>query len=158
MQLENSAEREFKKWLDLNQIPYWFIQQDIETFSRELKKQFTKRPDFFLLIPNFGFIFIEVKGKKFAEKYEKFFISVNEVEKYLNLQRILNVRVWYAISNEDLHYKTWFWIPVTKIIKKGFIFKTKKGKEDCYSVPISEFIQVSEDDSLERLFTKFLKF
>lgn len=154
---DNVAELEFKKWLDKNGIPYWYIQQDIETFSKELKKQFTKRPDFFLLIPNFGFIFIDVKGKKSAEKYHKFFISADEVEKYINLQRIFNVRVWFAISNERYHYKTWFWIPITKILKAGFIFKTKKDKEECYSLPMSEFIQVSEDDSLERLFTKFLK-
>ena len=56
----NIAEQEFKKWLDKHRIPYWYIQQDIDTFSQELKKQFTKRPDFFILIPNFGFILVIV--------------------------------------------------------------------------------------------------
>ena len=161
----NVAEGEFKKWLDKHRIPYWYIQQDISTFSRELKKQFTKRPDFFILIPNFGFILVDVKDKVSATKYEKFFINVEEIEKYINLQRIFNLQSWYVISNEKYHYKTWFWIPTTKVVKSGLIFKPKdKNKKswqkttECYSVPISEFIQVSDTDSLERVFTKFLKF
>jgi len=71
--MDNIAEFEFKKWLDIHNIPYWYIHQDLETFSNRLKKHFTKRPDFFLLIPNFGFILIDIKDKKSADKYEKFF-------------------------------------------------------------------------------------
>ena len=151
------AEEEFKKWLDRHKIPYWYIQQDIDSFSEGLRKQFVKRPDFFILIPNFGFILIDVKEKESAEKYEKFFIDAKEVEKYMNLQRIFNLQSWYVISNERYHFKTWFWIPISKVIKSGFMFIPKSRNKECYSVPISEFIQVSSDDSLERVFAKFLK-
>ena len=154
----NIAEQEFKKWLDKHRIPYWYIQQDIDTFSQELKKQFTKRPDFFVLIPNFGFILVDVKDKRSAEKYEKFFINAEEIEKYMNLQRIFNLQSWYVISSGKYHYKTWFWIPISKVIKTSFTFKPKGENKECYSIPISEFIQVADDDSLERVFTKFLKF
>ena len=156
--MENIAESEFRKWLDKNSIPYWYIHQDLETFSNGLKKYFTKRPDFFLLIPNFGFILIDIKDKKSAEKYEKFFIDSEDVEKYLNLQRIFNLPLWYVISNDNYHYKTWFWIPVSVIAKTGLFFQSKEKGNMCYSVPISEFIQVSYDDSLERVFTKFLNY
>lgn len=142
--------------MDKNKIAHWYIQQDIKTFSVELKKRFTKRPDFFVLIPNFGFILVDVKDKQPAEKYETFFINADEVEKYMNLQRMFNLQCWYVISNEKYHYKTWFWIPITKVVKSGFEFKSKEKGYGCYSVPISEFIQVSDDDSLERVFTKVL--
>jgi hypothetical protein len=155
---KNRAEQEFKKWLDKHRIPYWYIQQDTDTFSEELKNQFTKRPDFFILIPNFGFILVDIKDQKSAQKYEKFFINVGEVEKYMNSQRTFNLQFWYVISNEKYHFKTWFWIPISKVMKAGFIFPTKEGDRECYSVPISEFIQVSDNDSLERVFAKFLKF
>lgn len=156
---ENVAEQEFKKWLDKHRISYWYIQQDLDTFSIELKKQFLKRPDFFILIPNFGFIVIDVKDKSSADKYEKFFINAEEIEKYMNLQRVCNLQSWYVISNEKYHYKTWFWIPITKVVKTGLLFRPKdKKNKDCYSVPISEFIQASEDDSLERIFTKLLRY
>jgi hypothetical protein len=55
------------------------------------------------------------------------------------------------------HFKTWFWIPITKVIKSGFVFEPKNKRDKCYSVPISEFVQVSDDDSLERVFVKLLK-
>jgi len=153
----NTAEQKFKKWMENHNIPYWYIQQDLNSFSLGLKSRFTKRPDFFVLIPNFGFILVDVKDKKSAKKYDKFFINAEEVEKYLNLQRVFNLQAWYVVSNEDYHYKTWFWIPITNVVKAGFIFKSKEKGDNCYSVPISDFIQVSDDDSLERVFAKFLK-
>jgi len=156
--MNNRGEIEFKEWLDKHRIPYWYIHQDMETFSKGLKDYFTKRPDFFILIPNFGFILVDVKDKKSAEKYDKFFIDSDEVDKYLNLQRIFNLPLWFVISNEDYHYQTWFWIPISKVAKTGLFFQSKDKGDMCYSVPISEFIQVSSDDSLERVFTKFLNY
>lgn len=64
----------------------------------------------------------------------------------------------HVISNDRYHYKTWFWIPITKVVKTGLIFRPKGKNKNCYSVPISEFVQVSGDDSLERVFAKFLRF
>jgi len=158
--ITNLAELNFKKWLDKHKIAYWYIQQDIKTFSPQLKNQFTKRPDFFVLLPNFGFILVDIKDKKSARKYQKFFINAQEVEKYINLQRIFNLQSWYVISNEKYHYKTWFWIPITNVVKTGLLFqpKGKPSSSNCYSVPLNQFVQVSDDDSLERVFAKFLKF
>tara|TARA_Y100000296_G_scaffold79696_1_gene104059 strand:+ start:886 stop:1371 length:486 start_codon:yes stop_codon:yes gene_type:complete len=154
--VNNLAEQKYKQWLDKHNIPYWYIQQDLDTFSSVLKKYMTKRPDFLVLIPNFGFIIVDVKDKEPAVKYEKFFINAEEVEKYVNLQRIFNLQSWYVISSEKYHFRTWFWIPIVNILKGGFIFEPKDNKDKCYSIPISEFIQVSEDDSLERVFSKLL--
>ena len=52
---ERESEGHFKKWLDTHEIPYWYIQQDLETFSPSLRKYMTKRPDYMILIPNIGF-------------------------------------------------------------------------------------------------------
>ena len=150
------AEKYFKNWLDKHDIPYWYIRQDFDTFSPSLRKYFMKRPDFLILVPNIGFILVDTKGKEMASEYEKFFIDAEEVEKYTNLQRNFNLQVWYVISNEKFHYKTWFWTPIIKVLKSGFIFTPKNTTNKCYSVPLDEFIQVSDDDSLERVFTKLL--
>ena len=40
---EKITEQNFKEWLDKQEIPYWYIQQDIDTFSHTLKKYLTKR-------------------------------------------------------------------------------------------------------------------
>lgn len=68
---ERVAEKEFKEWLDKHEVPYWYIQQDIESFSKALKKYMTKRPDFMVLVPHVGFILTDVEFKK-PEKLKKF--------------------------------------------------------------------------------------
>ncbi|MFH1823149.1 MAG: hypothetical protein ABH817_00305 [archaeon] len=157
IQRGKEAEQGFQNWLDKHKIPYLYIQQDVETFSPALKKYFgTKRPDFMLLIPNLGFIFVDVKYKKINDKYKKFPLDSIETKKYSSLQRKFNLPIWYVISNESYDYKTWFWIPVSKVLEEGRIpkFVSSKSKEYFFAIPIHEFIQISDDDSLDRLFSK----
>ena len=61
---ERVTESKFKEWLDGNEIPYWYIQQDIDTYSTALKRFMTKRPDFIILIPYVGFILTDVEYKE----------------------------------------------------------------------------------------------
>jgi len=153
----NIVELKFKEWLDKHNIPYWYIQQDIETFSLSLKKIFgAKRPDFMILLPNIGFIFVDAEYKKLITKYKKFPLDSKETTKYSSLQRHFNLQVWYVLSNEDYDYKTWFWIPVSKVLEEGKIerFKSSKSGEDFFAIPVTKFIQVADDDSLDRLFSK----
>ena len=107
-----------------------------------------------ILLPNFGFIFVDIKDNKQAEKYDKFFLPEKEVDKYLRMQRTFNVPGWFVLSHERYHYKTWFWIPASEVIRSGFIFDAKKGNEKIYSIPIDSFVQVSDSDKLDRIFTK----
>ncbi len=156
--MQNLAEVKFKKWLDKNKIPYWYIDQSLESFSPALKKYLAKRPDFMILLPNFGFIFVDIKNKEQAEKYDKFFLFAKEVDNYLSMQRLMNIPIWFVISHERYHYNTWFWIPVSDITRSGFIFDSKDRKGKFYSVPIKEFVQVADTDDLRRIFTKLFKF
>jgi len=154
----NIVELRFKEWLDKHDIPYWYIQQDIETFSSSLKKIFgAKRPDFMILLPNIGFIFVDLKYKKLITKYKKFPLDSKETTKYSSLQRYFNLQVWYVLSNEEYDYKTWFWIPVSKVLEEGKLEKYKSSKfgGDFFAIPITKFIQVADDNSLDRLFSKF---
>jgi hypothetical protein len=150
------AELKFKEWLDKHNIPYFYIKQDLETFSSALKNSFSgKRPDFMLLIPNFGFIFVDVKNKKLNQDYKTYPIDSYETKKYSKIQRLFNLHIWYALSNEDYDYRTWLWIPVSRVLETGIPkFISSKSKEDFYAVPPEEFIQISEDDSLDRIFSK----
>lgn len=143
-------ERHFKEWLDQHQIPHWYIQQDIDSFSPALKKYFTKRPDFMVLIPHMGFFLVDAAYKRPAEKYDQFFMDIQEVIQYSRLQRLFNLHVWYAISHEMVHFQTWYWIPVSKILEIGEKKITKNGRE-YYAVFIKDFTQLSVDDSIDRL-------
>jgi len=150
------AEINFQKWLDKHKIPYLYIQQDTETFSKAFKNFAGKRPDFMVLIPNFGFIFVDVKDKKITE-HKTYCIDTRETEKYSSLQRKFNLHIWYVVSNEDFDYKTWLWIPVSKVLESGIKEHTSSlSGMNFFPIPTDNFIQIADDDSLDRLFTKIL--
>jgi len=155
---ERLAEGEFKKWLDKHEIPYWYIQQDIGTFSKALRKYMSRRPDFIILIPHVGFILTDVEYKKPAEKYSEFHIDEEETKQYCNLQDYFNLQVWYVFSHQDYHFKTWFWIPVAKVLECGKAYKSTKTKKKYVSVPLENFITVSTTDDLGRLLSQMPKF
>jgi|SRR3989344_1427589 len=153
----SEVEAKFKEWLDSHKIPYLYIQQDTETFSPSLKEYFNgKRPDFMILLPNLGFIFVDVKYKKINETFKTFPLDSLETTKYSGLQRKFNLQMWYVLSNENFDYKTWFWIPVSKVLEEGKNprFKSGKSEMDFFAIPVKDFIQVASDDSLDRLFSK----
>ncbi len=152
----SEAENKFKLWLDKHNIPYFYIKQDMDSFSSAFKNTFSgKRPDFMILIPNFGFIFVDVKYKKISQEYRNYPIDSEETKVYSSLQRKFNLQVWYVLSNEDYDYKTWLWIPVSKVLEAGIAehISSKSGM-DFFPVPSTEFIQIADDDSLGRLFSK----
>ncbi len=153
------AEERFKNWLDKHNIPYFYIKQDLETLSPALKETFSgKRPDFMILIPNFGFIFVDIKYKKIHPKYKTYPLDSSETKKYSSLQRKFNLRIWYVLSNEESDFKTWLWIPVSKVLEEGTPkFVSSVSREDFFAVPPEEFIQIADDDSLERIFSKLFK-
>ena len=92
MNLNNKSEEEFRLWLDKNKIPYWYIDQSIESFSPRLRELMFKRPDFMILLPNVGLMFVDVKNKQRARKYPKFFLKTKEVDQYLRMQRVFLLR------------------------------------------------------------------
>ena len=151
---ERESEGNFKKWLDKNETPYWYIQQGIETFSPSLKKYMTKRPDYMILMPNIGFILTDVEYKKVDEKYGNFPIDKKETKQYLNLQKYFNLQVWYVFAHSRDNYHTWSWIPVQKVIKEGEIFKRKIDNHEFYAVPAEKTIQLTTNDNLGALLLK----
>ena len=155
---ERIAEDEFMKWLDKHQTPYLYIQQDIKTFSAALKKHFSRRPDFMILVPHIGFILTDVEFKRPAKKYRAFYINEDETRRYCNLHNLYNLQVWYVFSHKDYHFNTWFWIPALKVLELGEIQTNPRTGERYLSVPLDNFIAVSETDSMERVFYKMSKF
>lgn len=160
IQLSNEAEERFRAWLDKHKIPYMYIQQDTSTFSSVFKKEANgKRPDFMVLIPYFGFIFVDIKYKKLSKEFKTFTVDCDETKIYSRLQREFNLHIWYVLSNDEYDYKTWFWIPVSKILEVGqniSQYKSRMSRMNFFAVPPEKFIQVSTDDSLDKLFSKLL--
>ena len=156
--MDNLAEDKFKDWLNKNNILYWYIDQSLESFASASKELSIKRPDFIILIPNLGFILIDIKEKRFAEKHEKIFIDGIEADKYSEMQKKFKMPIWFVSSYKECHYKTWFWIPVSSVLRNGLIFNSSQSGDKAYSVPIKDFIQVADEDNLERIFNKQFMF
>ena len=147
------AEAEFKKWLEKNNLPYLYIKQDKETFSSIFRNNM-KRPDFIILISNLGLIMVDVKHRDINKNQQTFPLDTLETEKFSVLQRNFNIPVWYAISNDNVGYRTWFWIPISKVLETGVkTFKSTKSHQGFFSISIDQFTQISYNDSLERLFS-----
>ncbi len=150
---ERLAEKEFKDWLDANDTPYWYIQQDRESFSPALKKYMTKRPDFLILVPRMNFILTDVKYKEPARKFNDFQISIKESNQYRQLQQHFNLQVWYVFGSSIDHFTTWHWVPVLKVLEEG-----EKRKGGYLSFPVSKCLQISKNDNLQRLFAEMHRF
>ena len=151
----NEGEKEFMEWLNQHSIPFWYIKQDISTFSKAIRALGTKRPDFMLLIPNMGALLVDVKEKHILEKHGEFPIDKEETLKYSRLERNSNLKVWYAISHKNFGFKTWYWIPTSKVIEIGKEkeYKSPLDKNPYYSIPVEEFIQIPSNKSIDTLFT-----
>lgn len=150
------TEIKFKEWLDKHNIPYLYLQQDTKTLSIAFKKYFNgKRPDFLILIPNLGFIFVDTKYKKLNSEYKTYPMDTEETKRYSSIQRKFNLNIWYVLSNEDSDYKTWLWIPISKVFESGKLTHTSRTSGmEFYAIPPEEFIQIGVNDSLDRLFSK----
>ena len=154
------TELKFKEWLDRNEIPYFYFQQDSDSFSKTLKYTFEgKRPDFMILLPYFGFIFVDVKYRKYYETYNSFPLDALETKKLSRLQRIFNLSTWFVLSNENYSFDTWFWIPVSQVLEEGInpTFKSSKSQEDFFAVPLDKFIKIGRDDTMAKLFSNPVK-
>jgi hypothetical protein len=145
------AENKFKEWLDKRGYPYFYIEQSPETYPTFFRG-LTKRPDFFVAIPYFGFIAVDVKEKEKGEKYSRTFTlnEENEVKKYLVFERIIGIPVWFVFCQRG-EYDIWYWIPLSKVLE----CELKNGKNGKFRViKDSDCIILQKEDTISRLIDK----
>ena len=149
---KKQAETQFKSYLDKNNIPYWYIQQDLSTYSQTLKELNIQRPDFLILIPHFGFILIDVELREPLEKYPKLCLCNEKAKKYENLLKYFNLPMWYAFSNNKINYDTWYFISIATVMerRKRFLVKEK----NYISIPIKDFISITTSEKITKLFQR----
>lgn len=154
-EVSKKAELSFKEWLEKHNIPHTYIEEDKKIFDSMFHRDPKgKRPDFMILIPHFGLIFVDVKYKKLTTKHNDFAMDSLDVKKYFVMQREFNMNVWYVISNEDYDYKTWFWVPVSKVLEEGLPrYESSKSSMDFIPLKKEKFIQISDEESLDKLFS-----
>lgn len=151
----DEAENAFKIWLDKHRIPYMYISQEINNFSPAFKELFSgKRPDFIVMIPNFGLIMVDTKSRLLNQQYETLPIEKEDFEKYSSIHSMFNIPIWIVISNKNqLNYHKWYWISTAKLQDLRLGAKQSRISGDLF-LPVhkSYFIEISDEENISKLF------
>ena len=152
------AELLFQKWLDNHNLPFLYIQQDINTISKSFLYLFkAKRPDFLIFLPNKNTLLVDIKNKNKTTKYEDLPIDSEELNRYINFEKEFKIPIWYAVSNEETNYQKWYWIKASKILA-GIMnhqiptLVSSKSNMSYHPVPLSLFTIINVEDNLDKLF------
>ncbi|ADU97503.1 hypothetical protein [Thermovibrio ammonificans] len=149
--LQTVAEEKFREWLDKMNYPYLYIEQSINTFSKFFKGT-SKRPDFLIIVKNFGIIAVDVKEKKpYGAKLSFTLDEKNEVEKYIEFERLTRLPVWFVFCAKG-NYDTWYWIPLSRVLS----CKQETNNSDGSKFRVIEhsdciIIQPNKNDGISRL-------
>ncbi|WP_457569357.1 hypothetical protein [Desulfurobacterium sp.] len=147
------SEEEFMKWLDTKEYPYLYIEQSTDTFS-SFFKGLSKRPDFLVIVRNFGIVAVDVKERRInpALGYTDFILDEEEeVKKYIEFERVTRLPVWFVFCKPEERYQTWYWIPLSRVLECPV--KKNNNEEEFRAINVSDciIVQTNRGDGLSRL-------
>lgn len=120
----------------------------METYSKEFGRLGVKRPDFMVFVEGIGSILVDVKDRKPHGSYDVITLNYDEVQMYDRLFYLSNLPVWYAVSNNDVRYKTWFWFAALRAYEVECL---EKDGERFFAVPLGLFAVVGMEDGFGRI-------
>jgi hypothetical protein len=154
------GEDKFRSWLDARLIPFFGVDQKQDRLSVSLKQKFkSKRPDFIIFVPKIGLIIVDVKYLSIDSVNKAFLLDPEDIEKYSNLEKNFNYKVWFAFSNASLN-DVWYWVSVAEVLEKckdqtkRFLHKTfekPKFAGIANIIPVSLCIPIGPNDSLNKM-------
>jgi len=152
-----AGEEAFRDWLDKEKIGYLYIDQTPAFFSPTFKDKL-KRPDFLLLIPNIGFIAIDVKHYSTYDNKKSFTLNIDtELDKAVGLENISRTPLWYAYKKQDDPLdKSWYLINPLNILKQYTKIDTNKDDgSEYFVIPLDKFKKVIKEEDLSRSLLSF---
>jgi hypothetical protein len=146
-----AGENAMQIWLNTAGLGYLYINQSIDTFATMFSGT-TKRPDFLVLLDSIGIIAVDVKNHKLSDNCYALPLQ-DELEKVLTFERLFRIPVWYAyLGNEE----KWHWISALKAIEVGMKRQNEETKKEYIKIPLTEFVIISKNDDLGKLYTQRL--
>lgn len=151
VELGKEAEKKFREWLDLETIPYLFIEQSPETLTKYFKGNGIKRPDFLVILKNIGTIAVDVKRREPKPSY--ILGEEDEINKYLNFERITRIPVWLVFGHpSNGKYKSWHWISLSKVLEYEKYPPIKEGMGNYRKIPPDDTLQIMAGrDTISRI-------
>jgi len=149
------GEKKFIEWLDKRKIPYMYFDQSFKTFSKKFL-YLLKRPDFMILIPNLGFIFVDVKNHTIYKNRsgETIAFDIDEIKKFKKLHKKFGVQIWFAVCHESDLYKNWDWISINEIEETDKKEVARLDGKEFYTPQLRKFIRISIEEGIGKLFEK----
>jgi len=144
------GENSFAAWLNQEKIGYLYIQQEFEFFA-EVFRNAVKRPDFLVLLPNIGFIAVDVKNHTFNKKYNGFTLDIEDIAKAFAFEKMTRQYLWYAykkLCSDDL---IWYFISAQDIFEYGKK-RTSKENGDFLFIAEEHFTTVQKEHDMSKLF------
>jgi Holliday junction resolvase len=107
----DKAEELFVQYLNDNKIPFYRINQEVKSYSKQLSDNDIRRPDLIIHLKK-GLFYVDVKYRtkiNFGENDEKrFYLNIFEIKGLTNFQNELNSNVWISFTDNlekpDFHY------------------------------------------------------
>lgn len=151
------TEKAFQAWLQRHDVPYWRVDQRVETFSPAFWELFARRIDFMVLLDVFGPLLFEVQHLAFrSEETDNVAINAPKVRKVLNVERLARIPVWFALGGAWEKWERWFFIPASKVPERGkYHSEGSEQGDDYYLVAKTEFVVVNTDKGLSALILPF---
>jgi hypothetical protein len=136
------AENLFSEYLNDNEIPFYLIDQKIETYSDHFSHNEIRRPDFIIHLKK-GIFHIDVKYRKkknFGENNEKrFYLNRFEMRGLTNFQNEFNSDIWISFT-ENLEKPDFHYISISSI---------NEYFENLYNTIGYEFYNTLDNDKIE---------
>jgi hypothetical protein len=137
-----AAEKLFEQYLNEKKIPFYYIAQDKESKSEELKNKGIRRPDY-LALTKTGACYIDVKFRnkiKFGTDEEKRFpLDQYIINTLFEFQKEFRQEIWLAFTN-NLEKPEFFYVSVSQVYE--YYENIKKNYEKNYQNLVSKLIYI----------------
>lgn len=148
------GEKQFENWLNEHGFGFVGFQQNKDDLAHAFAGE-VKRPDHLLLIPQIGFIAVDVKNKK--QSGGGFTMDIDgEIAKALEFERLFGVYLWYAFKDRYAKGNHWSFISAYDAydaMTHGEVrTNSSEGTQFLY-IPMDHFQTVANMDDFQKLFS-----
>lgn len=146
-----TGEKQFETWLNEHGFGFVSVKQNSSDLAHVFRGA-VKRPDHLLLIPQIGFIAVDVKNKKLSGG--GFTLSIEgEIAKALEFERLFGIYLWYAFKDSNSDGSEWHFISAYDALEYGQKRVNESDASSFLFIPQDRFQWVTNMDDFQKLFS-----
>ena len=151
MQNRNAGEQEFIEWLNCNDLPFIYVEQSLETYSRHFQNKI-KRPDFHIVIHGLGVIAVDVKCQPFKKDiYKTFTLGQDEYDRLQSYSQNFNIPVWIVYASRPKNIDAWHWLNIRHFEEVAELRENSKDHTSFYVIDVKACKTLGITDQLGKI-------